>query len=168
MSDAGEVLLAIYGCIKDMETRQNLRPVLDSFFGIAVGESVHCAACGKDSHQMSYVQHFYNVPATGLRLAGVVEGHSRMGRLLRWLESQQEKSCDTDVGGCGTLNRVNQFLQRPPRVFSMQLAWESAAEDPADIAATMELVNERVSSVDPPALSRGRGSLSGLLQADRC
>ena len=145
MSDAGEVLLAIYDCIAGVTTSRGLPAIVDHVFGLHVSESVHCSACGKGSHESSYVQYFYNVPATGLRLAGMLEGHSSMGRLLRWVESQQEKSCDTDVGGCGTLNRVNQFLQRPPRVFSMQLAWESATAGPDDIAATMENVEERVS-----------------------
>ena len=36
-------------------------------------------------------------------------------------------------------------LERAPRVFTLQLAWESHNEEPANIAATLAAVSERVS-----------------------
>ena len=35
--------------------------------------------------------------------------------------SQEMKSCDTDLGGCGLPNRVNHFLQAAPRVFTLHV-----------------------------------------------
>jgi hypothetical protein len=33
---------------------------IDATFGLAVGEEVHCSACGKTTQQCSYTQYFYN------------------------------------------------------------------------------------------------------------
>ena len=48
------------------------------------------------------------------------------------------------MAGCGTLNPVNHFLQSAPRVFTLQLTWESHTEQPADIAATLAAIDEQV------------------------
>jgi hypothetical protein len=88
--------------------------------------------------------------ATALRLAaleeeGSVRGAS-LGRLLRLIEQQARKTCDSDVGGCGAWNPVSHFLDRAPRVFTLQLAWESQREESADIAATLAAVEDSVSA----------------------
>ena len=49
-----------------------------------------------------------------------------------------------DVGGCGAPNAMYHFLQHPPRVFTLQLAWESHSEPPESIAATLAAVDEQV------------------------
>ena len=54
----------------------------------------------------------------------------------------------TPAGGCGTHNSVKQLLEQRPRVFSLQLAWESAQESPADIAATLRQVDEQLDLAD--------------------
>ena len=72
------------------------------------------------------------------------DGRASMGGLLREAEAQHCKSCDTDVGGCGAPNPVNHFLDRAPRVFTLQLAWESQQEEPADISATLAAVDAEV------------------------
>ena len=66
------------------------------------------------------------------------------GALLREAEAQQRKSCDTDVGGCGALNSVNHFLQHAPRVFTLQVAWESHNEPLEAIATTLAALDEEV------------------------
>ncbi len=66
-----------------------------------------------------------------------------LGALLRGIEQQQRKSCDTDAGGCNAPNHVKQELLRPaPRVFTLQLAWESQHESGVDILATLSAVQE--------------------------
>jgi hypothetical protein len=79
-----------------------------------------------------------------LRLLHESLGGCSTGALLREAEAQQQKSCDTDVAGCGSLNSVNHFLQRAPRVFTLQLTWESHSEQPADIAGTLAAIDEEV------------------------
>lgn len=44
-----------------------------------------------------------------------------MGILLRDIEAQHRKTCDTDMSGCGELNSVNHFLQAAPCVFTLQV-----------------------------------------------
>ena len=51
---------------------------------------------------------------------------------------------DAHAGGCDARNPVVHVLGRPPRVFTLQLAWESHREEPGDIAATLAAVDERV------------------------
>ncbi len=51
------------------------------------------------------------------------------------------------AGGCGALYPVSHSLEgAPPRVFTLQLAWESHSEEPSAIAATMRAVGEQVRS----------------------
>ena len=49
-----------------------------------------------------------------------------------------------DLGGCGVRNSVTYRLARLPRVFTLQLAWESNQEGPDKIAATLAAVDETV------------------------
>ncbi len=49
-----------------------------------------------------------------------------------------------DVGGCGLKNSVRHKLLRPPRVFTLQLGWQSQQEEPHSIAATLAAVDEMV------------------------
>ena len=48
-----------------------------------------------------------------------------------------------DVGGCGVRHSVTYRLTRLPRVFTLQLAWESHSELPERIAATLAAVDEQ-------------------------
>lgn len=53
------------------------------------------------------------------------------------------KSCDTDEGGCGQMSSIQHLLEgTPPRVFTMQLAWESHAESADAIRDTLAAVQE--------------------------
>ena len=74
------------------------------------------------------------------------EEGATLGQLLRGLEQQDQKKCDTDVGGCDAPSSVQRFLllrdQRPPGVFTLQVAWESTREDPADIRDTLAAISE--------------------------
>lgn len=80
--------------------------------------------------------------ATTLRLLCAVS--DSMGTLLREAEAQIMKSCDTDLLGCGTSNPVNHFLDRAPRVFTLQVAWESDNETPEAISGTLAALDEEV------------------------
>jgi hypothetical protein len=49
------------------------------------------------------------------------------------------------AGGCGTMHPVRQVLEGGlPRVFTVQLVWESQREDPATIGCTLRAVGEEV------------------------
>ena len=48
------------------------------------------------------------------------------------------------AGGCGALSPITHTLDRAPRVFTLQLAWESQQQEPVDIAATLAGVQEQV------------------------
>jgi hypothetical protein len=58
MSDAGEVLLAIYGRIEAL--RPAAAQALAVVFGLGVQEYVYCDKCNMKSHSHSYTQYFYN------------------------------------------------------------------------------------------------------------
>ncbi len=58
MSDAGEVLLAIYGRIEVLSPAA--AQALAAVFGLGVQEYVYCERCEKKSHSHSYTQYFYN------------------------------------------------------------------------------------------------------------
>ena len=61
-------------------------------------ENVHCHKCGKDTHQHSYVQYFYNVMSTSISVQGVLMAGQPLGEALKDIEGQSQKSCDTDKG----------------------------------------------------------------------
>ena len=69
MSDAAEVLGTIYA---QLEALPGVCPPLTAVFELPVREAVHCAACAKDTHQSSFVQSFYCVSATALRMQGML------------------------------------------------------------------------------------------------
>ncbi|KAL4450739.1 hypothetical protein ABPG77_001095 [Micractinium sp. CCAP 211/92] len=159
MQDAAEVLLCAYERIIQAYEEQRSRQLqaaggaalppstpteLQLTFGLAVREEVHCGSCGKTTHQAAYEQFFYTTQATGLRYMFEASPSSTTGCLLRELEAQHSKSCDEDMGGCGMPNSVNHFLERAPRVFTLQLTWESHSEQPADIAATLAAIDEEI------------------------
>jgi hypothetical protein len=150
MSDAGEVLLAIF------ERARAAGAPVDATFALRIAEAVHCSACGRTTHTADYVQHLHNAHATALRL--VADGTS-LGRLLRAVDAQELKTCDTDVGGCGRPNGVQRFLNgAPPRVFALQLAWESHAEPPEAIAAALAALREGVDLAEVYLSAGDRGA----------
>ncbi len=69
MSDAAEVLNAVYDSLGEVPGGPEL---VDSVFGLRVRELVHCRDCGRDTHEASYTQSFYNVSATALRLQALI------------------------------------------------------------------------------------------------
>ncbi|KAL4433796.1 hypothetical protein ABPG75_000237 [Micractinium tetrahymenae] len=145
MNDAAEVLLSIYERVIEAASQMGLPAGIEPTFGLSVREEVHCSHCGKDTHQTSYTQYFYNTQATVLHMLRGAYGDSlSTGQLLREAEAQHHKSCDKDMGGCGRPCPVNHFLLRAPRVFTLQLAWESHSEQSADIAATLAAIDEEV------------------------
>ncbi len=67
-----------------------------------------------------------------------------------WLALQASCAHSAAAGGCNVLLPVVHGLGAPPRVFTLQLAWESHHEEPQHIAATLAAVDERVR---PPGIS---------------
>ncbi len=75
-------------------------------------EQVHCDRCAKDTHRSSYTQYFFNVAATALRMMAMTvqmdldDAHmgpgpppkAPMSGLLKKIEAQVAKTCDTDEG----------------------------------------------------------------------
>ncbi|CAL8470323.1 g9865 [Coccomyxa elongata] len=146
MSDAAEVLNAVYDSLGEVPGGPEL---VDSVFGLRVRELVHCRDCGRDTHEASYTQSFYNVSATALRLQALImdpdDDAPSLGQALREVEGQTLKSCDTDRGGCGRDQQVRFFLEgTPPAAFTLQLAWERNQESAADIRDTMATIQETV------------------------
>ena len=121
---------------------------VDHTFGLHVFECVHCPACDLKTHRNDYIQYFYTVSATALRTVAAAFGSTSTGQLLRMVEEQVQKSCDTDVGGCNVRYSVRHSLTHAPRVFTLQLAWESNSEARADILGTLEAVQETLKVQD--------------------
>lgn len=69
MSDAAEVLGTIY---EQLAVLPRVSTLVTHVFELPVREAVHCQACGKDTHQSSFVQSFYCVSATALRMQGML------------------------------------------------------------------------------------------------
>ena len=69
MSDAAEVLGTIY---EQMGALEGVGAWLTCVFELPVRLAVHCGACGKDTHQSAFVQSFYCVSATALRMQGML------------------------------------------------------------------------------------------------
>ena len=75
---------------------------------------MHCDRCAKDTHRSSYTQYFFNVAATALRMMAMTvqmdldDAHggpgpapkAPMSGLLKKIEAQVAKTCDTDEGEC--------------------------------------------------------------------
>jgi hypothetical protein len=69
---------------------------------------------------------------------------------MQELQAQDMKSCNTDVGGCGRPSSLQQFLEETaPRVFTMQLAWESQQESGQAICETLAAIQEVSTAPDP-------------------
>jgi hypothetical protein len=83
MSDAAEVLAAIYDSLAQ---EPGGKALVEAVFGLQVREQVHCSACERSTHESSYMQPFYNVSATALRMQDAVSrahGHATtLGLLL--------------------------------------------------------------------------------------
>ncbi|KAI3434593.1 hypothetical protein D9Q98_002662 [Chlorella vulgaris] len=142
MQDPAEVLLCLYDKVMEATAATGCLTSINTIFGLLVREEVACHRCGQVSHQSCYTQYFHHTQATTLRLLCAVS--DSMGTLLREAEAQIMKSCDTDLLGCGTSNPVNHFLDRAPRVFTLQVAWESDNETPEAISGTLAALDEEV------------------------
>ena len=63
--------------------------------------------------------------------------------VVQGIDAQDQKTCDTDEGGCGRLNHIQRFLEGvPPPVFTLQLAWECHAESTEAITEVLDAVQE--------------------------
>lgn len=74
-------------------------------------------------------------------------------------------------GGCGRLWPVSQALAAPPpRVFTLQLVWESHEVEPAGIASALRAVRDEVGAGGPRQPGLGSGQAAGRPRAglQRC
>ena len=66
-----------------------------------------------------------------------------LGDGAQGIDAQDQKTCDTDEGGCGQLWPIQRFLEGDAApVFTLQLAWESHAESSEAIAEVLDAVQE--------------------------
>ncbi|KAA6426044.1 MAG: hypothetical protein FRX49_03896 [Trebouxia sp. A1-2] len=138
MSDAGEVVMALYEQLAPVAAKANQPGLLDHMFGLHVKEEVHCCKCSATTHEHEYVQYFYVAMATGIANQEVLKPGQPLGCTLREMEAHSSKSCDDENGGCGVRNRVlHSLVSQPPEVFTMQLAWQTDNESKQDIKAAM-------------------------------
>ncbi|KAA6426048.1 MAG: hypothetical protein FRX49_03900 [Trebouxia sp. A1-2] len=113
-----------------------------------VMERVHCYKCFVSTHEHDYTQYFYNVMAKGIgdqeaRLPGQPLGHT-----LRELESHSLKSCDHEKGMVWGQEVPHCLVSHPPKVFTMQLAWQTDSESKLDIKAAMMGLREGLDLAD--------------------
>lgn len=148
MNDAAELLMTLYSCAHEVGPEG--AAAIDATFGLRVRESVRCPHCRRrdgsplDTHENDYVQYFFNVSATALRMVRAAYGAAAStAQLLRQIEEQTMKSCDTEKGGCDAKLHVRHTLVNIPSVFTLQLAWETNCEAPEDIRATLDAVQEK-------------------------
>lgn len=152
MSDAAELLAAIYECLREVPQHASAPPgkqVVEGVFGLRLSEKLHCA-CGVVSHVVKpHIEYFHIVHATALRtIAACMEPATvgRGGRLLREVEQQHRKRCDVELGGCNQWQVPTKCLEAQPQVFTLQLAWEGDAVSGEDIRDTLAALSE---SLDP-------------------
>ncbi|KAI7841106.1 hypothetical protein COHA_005331 [Chlorella ohadii] len=129
MSDAGELLLVLYEHIQAAAPAEAAAAAVDRAFGLHIAEAVRCQKCGRVTQEGRYTQYFHNVPAVALRGSLRSGADPGFGARLRALEDKHQKTCDTDVGGCGA---------------PWPLVWESHNQEPSAIGATLRAVGETV------------------------
>ncbi|KAL4433821.1 hypothetical protein ABPG75_000262 [Micractinium tetrahymenae] len=130
MNDAGEVLLTIYESIQAVEQVHAPSCSMRATMGLTVQEDVHCKACGRAAGMQAV-----HTQLAEQRRRGIL-GANTMGKRLRVL-AEVYKSCDMDLGGCGSKQPVVHRLVHAPHVFSLQLTWPSHDEAPEDIGSTL-------------------------------
>ena len=148
MNDAAELLMTLYSCAHEVGPEG--AAAVDATFGLRIRECVRCPQCTRsdgsplDTHQNDYVQYFFNVSATALRMIRAAYGAAAStAQLLRQIEEQTMKTCDSEKGGCDRKLHVRHTLVNIPAVFTLQLAWETNCESPEDIRATLDAVQEK-------------------------
>eukprot|EP00775_Hariotina_reticulata_P010946 gene10946-11100_t len=149
MNDANELLDTLYECFKQAQAPSqypNGRGILvDSVFGLLLREEVRCQQCHTVSHLVvSHFEHMMVVNSMALTMvaADYPQG-ADMGTLLRLLQDQDQKSCDKDIGGCGAILTPTRFLEHPPQVLTIQLAWYQDVSG-EEIGEALQHVQERV------------------------
>jgi hypothetical protein len=103
---------------------------------MTVTEQAHCTGCGTVTHQLAYTQFLHIVHAAALRdAAAAAPRGTALDGLLHGLLSCDTKPCGGG-GFCGEAP-IRHLLMRNPEVFTISLAWDTAAAPEAQIAATM-------------------------------
>ena len=162
MADAAEALQTMYESFGRVSTPlvDGTTPV-QQLFSIALLESTYCASCGIHSNVLPYETYFLSAPSLPLApnpacppnphipslfslppavvpaaaLRECPPGISLEGALSR-IAAGDPKSCDRDVGGCGTLRTPCVALTRHPRVFTLSVAWAAAQASEGEVEAT--------------------------------
>ncbi len=115
-----------------------------SFFTAALGPQFSIAAPGiLNSTRPGRSAHTTEQEACTISAWRCTSASGRRVWRMQDIEAQDQKSCDTDEGGCGERNSIQHLLDgAPPRVFTMQLAWESHCESADAIRDTLSAVQE--------------------------
>lgn len=161
-------------------------------FGLDVEECMECVACHKRTRTLRFTKFLHLVPATALNLAlKHVDDITTMEAAMRHIDGSDAKPCDTDVGGCGTMNVMTHTLgtapsaptgykaaavngvgkrgRGGPMIFCMSLLWESASVEREMIAETLRNIS---TTIDLAAVydkfPAGRGGLKYKLRCVMC
>lgn len=156
MNDASEVLGVIFDCLHRSFTSglgmantetvgsnlsswdcANTACVAHTLFGINISERLNCYNCGLESKFMKYTSFFHNINASALRTIKVLSPESSFGELLKFVEMNDQYTCDPESKGCGKFNYKHHFLSTPPHVFTTVLGWQNTCENIDDIKATL-------------------------------
>jgi hypothetical protein len=143
MTEASEVLGCMYAAFQEVSAAFRPGIAADAtpvgrMFGMAVAELVACAGCGAATHRQAYSQFFHIVHAAALRaVAAAPPRGATFESLLHSLLSGGTKCCDRDERGCGLEAPNHHLLLRCPEVFTISVAWDTAAAPEAEVAATM-------------------------------
>nr|XP_017228124.1 PREDICTED: inactive ubiquitin carboxyl-terminal hydrolase 53-like [Daucus carota subsp. sativus] len=157
MNDASEVLGVIFDCLhrsftsgldisnNEIVGSNNLSSwdcandacVAHNLFGMNISERLNCYNCGLESKFMKYTSFFHNINASALRTIKVLSPESSFGELLKFVEMNDQYTCDPESKGCGKFNYKHHFLSSPPHVFTTVLGWQNTCENIDDIRATL-------------------------------
>lgn len=158
MNDPSEVLTAIYECLTkvvQLRTAKNV-PHVDNIFGLVLREQLQCQWCRHVSHVVKpHIEYFHIVQATALRVSAVCGGGS-MSTMLKDLDSQNQKKCDKDIGGCDRPGTPLRHLVNRPHMFTLLMAWEEQVSGD-EIRGTLDVVDTEVTLDDLYDSSASRG-----------
>ena len=118
MNDAAEALQSILDCL-DRAEGEKADSWVRKLFGLRFHHVMQCRACGKQSLENRWTQLNEQVQAYVVRLQGLV-------RTLKEEKESDERSCDKDIGGCGTFNKVRYSLEGSlPSLYTVMVSWDS-------------------------------------------
>jgi hypothetical protein len=124
-------------CASHPELPADATPV-SFLFGMEVAEHAECGGCGAVLHELDYAQSRHVVQAAALRAAAAAAPRrATLEALLHRALGGETKRCERGERGCGRAAPIRHWLSRRPNVFTLSIAWDTAAAPEAQVAATM-------------------------------